>query len=201
MLRFQAGLGKIPQDPNQFALVIFGTWHRNDIPPKDAIKRLYKSIKRKNPEFLEFGSGYEDQLKNWLCKPQHRKSDLIARNGIGGIGMYCHGIETDVVLHVGSTCKKGCFSMLNPVPMTRAKSMLILSKFEPVECVPCNMASNNLARILQPHLTASGGYNEFDVDEMTWPPEMRMSTQFEYQLTQTFPEHKSSNNFKIRGCQ
>ena len=121
-------------------MVILGSWDPNkDIPPETSIKSVYKSVKRKEPEFLNFGPGYEEQLRNWFCKPQKRESDLIAINGIGDVGMYCHGIETDIVLHVGSTCRKGCYSMLNPVPMTRAKSMLILSKFQPVQCFLCSL--------------------------------------------------------------
>ena len=119
-------------------MVIFGSWDIKDIPSEASIKSVYKSVKRKEPEFLNFGPGYEEQLRNWLCKPQSRQSDLIALNGIGGMdSMYCHGIETDIVLHVGSTCRKGCYSMLDPVPMTRAKSMLILSKFQPIQCTFC----------------------------------------------------------------
>ena len=120
-------------------MVIFGSWDPSkDIPSAASIKSVYKSVKRKEPEFLNFGLGYEEQLRNWFCKPQNRESDLIALNGIAGMdSMYCHGIETDIVLHVGSTCRKGCYSMLNPVPMTRAKSMLILSKFQPAQCKVC----------------------------------------------------------------
>ena len=121
-------------------MVILGSWDPSrDIPPETSIKSVYKSVKRKEPEYLNFGHEYEEQLRNWFCRPQNRESDLIAINGIGDVGMYCHGIETDIVLHVGSTCRKGCYSMLNPVPMTRAKSMLILSKFQPVQCFLCNM--------------------------------------------------------------
>ena len=101
LFQFQAGLKKIPNGPNQFALVIIGAWNLDEIPPEAmaSIKNVYNLIKRKTPAFLEFGPGYEDQLKNWLCKPQNRESDLIAIESINS--MYCHGIETDIVLHVG----------------------------------------------------------------------------------------------------
>ena len=141
--------------PNTFALVIFGAWDDRDFPTEDVIRGVYKSKNRKEPVFLDFGPGYEDQLKNWLCKPQSRESDLIAINGIGGIkSMFCHGIETDIVFLIGSACKKGCFSMINPVVMTRAKSRLIVSKFQPTECVLC--FSKLDVRTLQKH---GIGYN------------------------------------------
>ena len=178
MFKFQAGLKKIPNGPNQFALVIIGVWNPNEIHPEAmaSIKNVYKLIKRKTPAFLEFGPGYEDQLKNWLCKPQNRESDLIAINCTNSM----YGIETDIVLHVGSTCKKGCYSMLNPVAMTRAKSMLILSKFEALNCVPCSVrratsttSNDKNLLISQPHLTPSGRYvdNEIlDAAGITGPP-------------------------------
>ena len=151
IVSFQAGLEKIPKCPNQFALVIFSSWTKYDIPSKDSIESVYESIKRQKPSLLEFGSGYEDQLKNWLCKPQSRKNDLIAINGANGLKimaetMYCHGIETDIVLHVYAVCKKGCFTMLNPIPMTRTKSVLILSKFVTIECYLCRKGAFNIVK-------------------------------------------------------
>ena len=148
IVSFQAGLEKIPKCPNQFALVIFASWTCNDIPSKDSIESVYESMKRQKPLFLEFGPGYEDQLKTWLCEPQSRKNDLIAINGANGLKikastMYCHGIETDIVLHVFAECKKRCFTMLNPIPMTRAKSVLILSKFVTTRCYLCTVGAYN----------------------------------------------------------
>ena len=103
IVSFQAGLEKIPKCPNQFALVIFSSWTKYDIPSKDTIESVYESINRQKPSLLEFGTGYEDQLKNWLCKPQGRQNDLIAINGANGLKimaetMYCHGIETGIAL-------------------------------------------------------------------------------------------------------
>ena len=121
-------------------MVILGSWDPNkDIPPETSIKSVYKSVKRKEPEFLNFGPGYEEQLRNWFCKPQNRESDLISIGYVGGKNaLDCNGIETEIVLNVGSTCKQGCSSLLSPVAMTRAKSMLILSKFEAQDCALCN---------------------------------------------------------------
>ena len=161
LFQFQAGLKKIPNGPNQFALVILiGAWNSIEIPPEAlaSIKSVYKLIKRKTPALLDFGPGYENQLKNWLCKPQNRESDLIAVsfcNSVDSLSIYCYGIETDIVLHVGSKCKKRCLTIIDPVPMTRAKSMLILSKFETADCCLCNVSQEDLP-ISQPYLNSSG---------------------------------------------
>ena len=123
-----------------FALVIIGIWADGYIHSEHIIKSVYQSVQRKEPEFLQFGSTYEDQLKNWLCYPEKRKHDLIAIDGIPGINsMYCHGIETDTVLHIGSACENGCVTTLNPVTMTRAKAFLVLAKYQPKKCDFCLM--------------------------------------------------------------
>ena len=154
VFQFQAGLKKIPNGPNMFALVVISAWNSSEIPSEVSIKTVYKLIKRKKPDILEFGPGYGNQLQNWLCKPQNRESDLISIDYVGGKNaLDCHGIETEIVLNVGSTCKQGCSSLLSPVAMTRAKSMLILSKFETQGCVVCNASKQ--AFISQPHLTPS----------------------------------------------
>ena len=138
LFQFQAGLKKIPNGPNTFALVVISAWSCSEIPSEASIKNVYKLIKRKTPDILEFGPGYENQLQNWLCKPRNRESDLISIGYVGGKNaLDCNGIETEIVLNVGSTCKQGCSSLLSPVAMTRAKSMLILSKFEARDCVVC----------------------------------------------------------------
>ena len=123
---------------------------------------MYQLIKRKEPAFLEFGPGYEDQLQNWLCKP---KRDLIAIKGVGGMGtLDCHGIETDVVLNVGWTCKKGCGLLLNPVAMTRAKSMLILSNFEAADCDVCMRARHYMNGQLS--VDSNSFKNNLDLEDM-----------------------------------
>ena len=121
-------------------MVIIGIWNDGYIHSEDTIKSVYQSVQRKEPEFLQFGSIYEDQLKNWLCYPEKRKHDLILGiNGISGVNSMYRGIETDMVLHVGSACKKGCATTLHPVTMTRAKAFLVLAKYQPKKCDFCLM--------------------------------------------------------------
>ena len=78
-------------------------------------------------------TGKEDtnELKNWLCDPKSRKSDMC----IVGREHQCNGIETDIVVHIYvSDCPVCQISNADPVIISRAKSMVVLSTYERLEC-------------------------------------------------------------------
>jgi hypothetical protein len=81
-------------------------------------------------------TGKEDtnELKNWLYDPKSRKRDMC----IVGTEHQCNGIETDVVVHIYvSDCSFCQISNADPVIVSRAKSMLVLSNYERLECKSC----------------------------------------------------------------
>ena len=77
------------------------------------------------------GEMYEFQV--WLCKPEKRERDVC----IIGAQHHCNGIETDVVVHVYvADCPLCGISNTDPVILSRAKAMLIISTYKRLEC-PC----------------------------------------------------------------
>ena len=78
-------------------------------------------------------TGKEDNyhLKEWLCEPQRRKTDMC----IIGLQHQCNGIETDLVVHVYvADCQMCGISNADPVIISRAKAMLILSTYQRLQC-------------------------------------------------------------------
>ena len=78
-------------------------------------------------------TGKEDNyhLKEWLCEPQRRKTDMC----IIGLQHQCNGIETDLVVHVYvADCPMCDISNADPVIISRAKAMLILSTYQRLQC-------------------------------------------------------------------
>ena len=74
-----------------------------------------------------------DKFKVWLCEPEKRDRDVC----IVGTQHQCNGIETDVVVHVYvADCPMCGISNTDPVILSRAKAMLILSTYKRLEC-PC----------------------------------------------------------------
>ena len=71
------------------------------------------------------------QLKDWLCEPQKRKSDIF----MIGTQHQCNGIETELVIHVYvANCPSCGTSNADPVIISRAKAMLILSTYQRKNC-------------------------------------------------------------------
>ena len=78
-------------------------------------------------------SGEMFKFQVWLCKPEERERDVC----IIGAQHHCNGIETDVVVHVYvADCPLCGISNTDPVILSRAKAMLIISTYKRLEC-PC----------------------------------------------------------------
>ena len=78
-------------------------------------------------------TGKEDtyNLKEWLCEPYQRKTDMC----IIGPEHQCNGIETDLVVHVYvAECPMCGISNADPVIISRAKAMLVLSTYQRLQC-------------------------------------------------------------------
>ena len=81
-------------------------------------------------------TGKEDtsELKDWLCYPEKRVRDMC----ILGTDHHCNGIETDLVVHVYvADCPVCQISNADPVVISRAKAMLILSTYVRLNCSCC----------------------------------------------------------------
>ena len=86
--------------------------------------------------------GKEDtnELKNWLCDPENRKCDMC----IIGTEHQCNGIETDIVVHIFvADCPVCQISSADPVIVSRAKAMLIISTYQRNECSCCGWKRPN----------------------------------------------------------
>ena len=78
-------------------------------------------------------SGEMGKFQIWLCEPEKRDRDVC----IVGTQHGCNGIETDVVVHVHvADCPLCGISNTDPVILSRAKAMLIISTYKRLEC-PC----------------------------------------------------------------
>ena len=78
-------------------------------------------------------TGKEDayHLKEWLCEPYRRKTNMC----IIGPEHQCNGIETDLVVHVYvADCPMCGISNADPVIISRAKAMLVLSMYQRLQC-------------------------------------------------------------------
>ena len=81
-------------------------------------------------------TGKEDtsELKDWLCYPEKRVRDMC----ILGTDHHCNGIETDLVVHIYvADCPVCQISNADPVIISRAKAMLILSTYVRLNCSCC----------------------------------------------------------------
>ena len=71
------------------------------------------------------------QLQNWLCEPLKRENDII----MIGTQHQCNGIETELVVHIYvANCPSCGTSNADPVIISRAKAMLILSTYQRKIC-------------------------------------------------------------------
>ena len=100
--------------------------------PKNSIYDIIQEtfLFRENPQIL---GGNEDNyiLKKWLCDQQSRRSDIC----IVGTDHYFNGVDVNVVVHVlPADCPLCGLSNTNPVIITRAKAVLILAKYQRLDC-------------------------------------------------------------------
>jgi hypothetical protein len=94
----------------------------------DEIKNSYHS--RKEPQIFT-GSEATSDLKKWLCQPQKRENDFC----IVGTQHQCNGIETDIVAHIyPDDCPWCGISYADPVVISRAMAMLIVTTYKRVRC-------------------------------------------------------------------
>ena len=70
-------------------------------------------------------------LKNWLCDPKGRKNDVC----IIGRDHHCNGIEVEIVVHIlPADCPSCGISNSDPVIVSRAKAMVIVSTYQRLHC-------------------------------------------------------------------
>ena len=70
-------------------------------------------------------------LKNWLCDPKGRKNDVC----IVGRDHHCNGIEVEIVVHIlPADCPSCGISNSDPVIVSRAKAMVIVSTYQRLQC-------------------------------------------------------------------
>ena len=77
------------------------------------------------------GQEQAGHFQNWLCEPEKRKNDII----MIGTQHQSNGIETELVVHVYvANCPSCITSNADPVIISRAKAMLILSTYQRQNC-------------------------------------------------------------------
>ena len=102
------------------------------------IENIIKEICNRPLPMIFTGKEGTTTLKDWLCEPQRRKNDMC----IIGTQHQCNGIETDIVIHVHvANCPMCGISNADPVIISRAKAMLIISTYKRPNCI-CGWNSN-----------------------------------------------------------
>ena len=77
------------------------------------------------------GQEQAGHFQNWLCEPEKKKNDVI----MIGTQHQSNGIETELVVHIYvANCPSCGTSNADPVIISRAKAMLILSTYERQNC-------------------------------------------------------------------
>ena len=93
-----------------------------------------KEVFTNQPPILFTGKEDTNELKDWLCCPEQRIRDMC----ILGTDHHCNGIETDIVVHIYvADCPVCQISNADPVVISRAKAMLILSTYVRLTCSCC----------------------------------------------------------------
>ena len=137
-----AALEKIPENCKQFALVCLNTYDLITMDFENLIKYTFQEMKRPVPSILNANILTDETdeylLKNWLCQPHERKSDCVIMSDISRISTGYNGIETDIVLHVVTSCRNCEVSSLCPVAITRAKALLVVAKYHVPSCFLCD---------------------------------------------------------------
>ena len=121
---FKAALGKIPD--LTFALLFVDN---SSMPNLDGtIEEVFSS--RIKPCIFK-GKKDTHMLKNWLCDPKSRKNDVC----IIGRDHQCNGIEVEIVVHIlPADCPSCGISNSDPVIVSRAKAMVIISTYPRLRC-------------------------------------------------------------------
>ena len=97
-------------------------------------EKINETFKNGPMPILFTGKEDTNELKNWLCNPEQRVRDMC----ILGTDHHCNGIETDIVVHLYvADCPVCRISNADPVVISRAKAMLILSTYVRLKCSCC----------------------------------------------------------------
>ena len=100
---------------------------------KNYSKSVLEAFSSRPMPIIPKESGEMGKFKVWLCEPEKRDRDVC----IIGAQHHCNGIETDIVVHIYvADCPMCGISNIDPVILSRAKAMLILSTYKRLEC-PC----------------------------------------------------------------
>ena len=89
------------------------------------------------------GQEQAGHFQNWLCEPEKRKNDII----MIGAHHQSNGIETELVVHIYvANCPSCGTSNADPVIISRAKAMLILSTYRRQNCtiLECGWNQNDV---------------------------------------------------------
>ena len=89
------------------------------------------------------GQEQAGHFQSWLCEPEKRKNDVI----MIGTQHQSNGIETELVVHIYvANCPSCGTSNADPVIISRAKAMLILSTYQRQNCtvVECGWNRNDV---------------------------------------------------------
>ena len=125
------------------------------------IENIIKEICNRPLPMIFTGKEGTTTLKDWLCEPQRRKNDMC----IIGTQHQCNGIETDIVIHVHvANCPMCGISNADPVIISRAKAMLIISTYKRPNCI-CGWNSNLSLRKQSEHESADGWITPYNSDD------------------------------------
>ena len=128
-----AGLAKIPAEKFALAFInITGIRHSISLNIKTAFYL-------RNDPIIYKGPVDEDIFKTWMFQPSQRKSDLC----LVGTANKINGIETDIVVHIiPAKCSFCKVSSEDPVIISRAKAMLIVSTYHGSTCEKCKKSAS-----------------------------------------------------------
>ena len=122
---------KIPH--GKYALFFIDNYDMTEV----GIESIHDALSHRPAPMIFNGQG---ELKDWLCEPQKRKKDVF----MIGTQHQCNGIETDLVIHVHvANCPSCGVSNADPVIISRATAMLILSTYQRQNCT-CGWNQNEL---------------------------------------------------------
>ena len=120
----------------KYALSFIDNYEMTDI----GIESLLDAVSKRPTPMIFTGEEKAGQLKDWLCEPQQRKNDVL----MIGTQHQCNGIETELVIHVHvANCPSCGTSNADPVIISRANAMLILSTYQRQDCT-CGWNRNEI---------------------------------------------------------
>jgi hypothetical protein len=104
---------------------------------------IIDTLSHRSKPIIFRGQAEASQLQYWLCEPEKRENDMI----MIGTQHQSNGIETELVVHVYvANCPSCGTSNADPVIISRAKAMLILSTYQRQNCtiLECGWNKNDV---------------------------------------------------------